>query len=72
MARLVCLTHRDYDGKDAPQLTCKNCCSIYISEIKKLQVSKSVDTQYWVESKIKSGTERPSPARGLDINPEWI
>jgi len=72
MARLVCLTHREYNGKAAPQLTCKNCCSIYIAEIRKRQSTASFDTKSWVESKKQKNVNSIRPSRGLDINPEWI
>lgn len=31
---LVCIRHPQYQGKGSPDLTCKTCCSLYISIVK--------------------------------------
>ena len=34
MRNLVCIRHRDYDGKEPPVLSCKTCCKLYIDLIR--------------------------------------
>ncbi len=34
MSKLICLSHPKYDGHDAPVLSCKTCCGIFIGQIK--------------------------------------
>lgn len=40
MENVRCIKHRDYTGQTAPVLSCKTCCSIYISAIKKMQLAQ--------------------------------
>jgi hypothetical protein len=54
MGRIYCLFHKDYTGEQAPHLSCKTCCHIYISKIKSEQTEKVVnrfDTYKWVAEK---------------------
>ena len=34
MESVTCIRHRRYKGIEAPDLSCKMCCEIYISRIK--------------------------------------
>jgi hypothetical protein len=34
MSKLICLAHPKYNGQDAPALSCKTCCGIFITQIK--------------------------------------
>ena len=39
---LVCMQHPHYDGKDAPNLSCKSCCILFI-QMQKLSVSQKTE-----------------------------
>lgn len=32
---VLCFQHPNYKGKDAPDISCKTCCHIFISEVKR-------------------------------------
>jgi hypothetical protein len=44
MKNLVCLRHPEYNGKNAPNLSCRNCCSIYVEAVKdEIKSSKTIE-----------------------------
>lgn len=57
MSSIVCLVHPKYDGGEAPDLSCRACCKIYVDNIVANQTaireSKSFDTNKWLEEKTK-------------------
>ncbi len=54
MGMLVCMFHKEYDGKTPPRLSCKTCCGIYLdrvkSETQKFTLSP-LETYEWLENK---------------------
>lgn len=59
MGRVYCLFHKDYQGQQAPHLSCKTCCHIYIDKIKSEQPDKTLnhfETYKWVAEK----TQKPA------------
>lgn len=32
---IYCFQHPDYKGQDAPQISCKTCCHLFIQEVKR-------------------------------------
>ena len=47
MSNLVCLTHPEYQAADAPELTCRNCCRIFISRVREENSKLSKRRQLW-------------------------
>lgn len=33
--QIVCFQHKNYNGVDAPQISCKTCCNIFLSRVRK-------------------------------------
>jgi len=59
MATIVCIKHPEYDGGNAPVLSCKTCCSLFLAELKNRQASEhgTTDPQRWLEDKAREARE---------------
>jgi hypothetical protein len=54
MENLVCFSHPVYDGQEPPVLACKNCCKIFVSEVKRQsqsEIGQELEAKNWLESK---------------------
>ena len=73
MNNLVCLQHPHYDGVAAPELSCKTCCSIFISKIKENnRKARGQNTREWLDEKVKSKDRRSAEAQNDSFHPEMI
>lgn len=54
MASLVCFSHPQYKGVEAPVLSCKSCCAIFVAAVKQQAESAAVkgkDVNQWFREK---------------------
>lgn len=67
MNKLVCFKHPHYVGNESPALSCKACCSIFITQIKAQNNAKveevtaaakpTFDAKQWLEEKIQEARQ---------------
>jgi hypothetical protein len=55
---LICFKHPAYDGSSTPALSCKVCCSLFISVIKERNTAGSpVDPSEWLDTRSRQNEE---------------
>lgn len=59
MQNVVCFKHPTYDGSSSPQLSCKACCGIFLTEIRRQNAAASatLDPMHWLEEKARQARE---------------
>lgn|GEM_PF-1517420 len=72
MARVFCFKHPHYNGSEAPILSCKTCCGIFVAEVKQ-QAQKmtspspdlnlaDINMSEWFDSKKKKSNAGHTPS----------
>ena len=62
MYNIVCIKHPQYQGTQAPVLSCKVCCAKYISVIKQMQTDKkSAEVEATAETLANAGNSHFHP-----------
>ena len=61
MAKVFCFKHPQYNGAEAPILSCKTCCGIFVSVVKEqaqkmTAPSSDMNMADWFDSKKKQST----------------
>ena len=51
---LICFRHPDYKGASSPVLSCKTCCGLFLTELKRRNAAGNpMDTTKWLAEKTK-------------------
>jgi hypothetical protein len=70
MSRLVCLRHPKYLGTDAPILSCKACCAIFVDAIRRAREQAGIsDTYQWLEQKRQENLNALARPHSADAEP---
>ena len=61
MAKVFCFKHPQYDGSEAPVLSCKTCCGIFVAVVKEQAQKMTAPTSdlnmsEWFDSKRKQAS----------------
>ncbi len=75
MESVICFVHPEYDGIEAPDLKCKNCCAKFIYMIREKQKKRLAQTRKKPFKKadlVRSVKNINQTHRGIQVNPESI
>lgn len=75
MNQIVCLYHPRYRGINAPKLSCKTCCKIYVDRVKNHQAQlkkRRGEDAYGSTDEKTAKDKKSSMASGISFHPGTI
>lgn len=51
MDQIICFSHPEYSGSSSPELSCEQCCKIYVSAMRNKKTMKNIEISQWLKDK---------------------